>query len=129
VPPGSDDHLYLSLVDHVVAPLASAYEPQLLLVSAGYDAHAEDPLAECHVSDEGFGAMTVAVRRIASSLGVPLGFVLEGGYALSALARSVAATLAALSGPLPGVDGEPAWVAPIARAARERLSEFWGSLG
>jgi acetoin utilization deacetylase AcuC-like enzyme len=129
VPPGADDHLYLSLVDHVVAPLARAYEPQLLLVSAGYDAHAEDPLAECHVSDEGFAAMTVAVRRIASSLGVPLGLVLEGGYALSALARSVAATLAALSGPLPGVDGEPDWVAPIARAARERLSEFWGPLG
>jgi acetoin utilization deacetylase AcuC-like enzyme len=129
VPPGSGDGLYLSLLAHVVAPLARSYEPQLLLVSAGYDAHVEDVLAECHVTDAGFGEMTRAVRRLAAELEAPLGFVLEGGYALGALARSVAATLEALTGPPPGVDGEPDRVAPIASAARGRLAEFWNELG
>jgi acetoin utilization deacetylase AcuC-like enzyme len=129
VPPGSDDVLYLSLVEHVVAPLARAYEPQLLLISAGYDAHVEDPLAECHVTDEGFAAMTAAVRRLAAEVSAPLAFVLEGGYALGALARSVAETMAVLSGPLPAVDGEPTWLAPIASAARGRLGPYWGELG
>ena len=67
VPPGSDDALYRSLVEHVVGPLARAFEPQLVLVSAGYDAHAEDPLAECHVTDAGFAAMTRSMRRICTS--------------------------------------------------------------
>jgi len=128
VPPGSDDLLYLSLVEHVVAPLARAYEPQLLLISAGYDAHVEDPLAGCHVTDEGFAAMTRAIRRLSAEVSAPLGLVLEGGYALRALARSVADTMAALSGPLPVVDGEPTWLAPIASAARGRLEQYWGQL-
>jgi acetoin utilization deacetylase AcuC-like enzyme len=130
VPAGSDDLLYLSLVEHVVAPLARAFSPQLLLVSAGYDAHVEDPLAECHLTDDGFAAMTAAVRRIAGEVSAPLGLVLEGGYALGALARSVAATMAVLSGaPPPAVDGEPRWLAPIASAARSRLEPYWGELG
>ena len=68
VPAGSSDPEYLSLVEHVVVPLARAYEPQLMLVSAGYDAHVEDPLAECHVTDAGFASMTSAMRRVCSEL-------------------------------------------------------------
>ena len=45
VPAGSGDETWVSLVEHVVRPLARAYEPELVLVSAGFDAHAEDPLA------------------------------------------------------------------------------------
>jgi acetoin utilization deacetylase AcuC-like enzyme len=80
-----------------VIPLAREYQPQLMLISAGYDAHAEDPLANCLVTEAGYGAMTTAMRRLADELEAPLGVVLEGGYALGALARSVAATLEALS--------------------------------
>ena len=47
VPPGSGHDEWLSLVQHVVAPIARAYEPRLLLVSAGFDAHRDDPLASC----------------------------------------------------------------------------------
>src|SRR5206468_1023558 len=53
VPPGSGEPEYRSLVDHVVVPLARAFQPQLLLISAGYDAHREDPLADCSVADAG----------------------------------------------------------------------------
>src|ERR1044072_5738540 len=93
VPGGSGDAAFVSLVEHVVGPLARAYEPDLLLVSAGYDAHVDDPLAGCVVTDAGYGAMSASMRATAAALGVPLGIVLEGGYALGALSRSVVVTL------------------------------------
>jgi acetoin utilization deacetylase AcuC-like enzyme len=128
VPPGSDDALLLSLVDHVAVPLARAFEPQLVLISAGYDAHLEEPLAECHATEEGFAAMTRSMRRVCEVLNAPLGCVLEGGYALGALARSVAATLEALGGPVAAGDGGGGGVAPLAGAAVERLGVWWPGL-
>lgn len=97
VPAGSGDAVFCELLDTHVIPRARQYQPQLILISAGYDAHAEDPLANCLVTEAGYAAMTTAMRRLAEELEVPLGVVLEGGYALGALARSVAATLEALS--------------------------------
>ena len=95
VPAGSGDEVWLGLVGERVLPCAREYGPGLLLVSAGYDAHAADPLAGCLVTEDGYDAMTTAMCGLADELGVPLGFVLEGGYALDALAASVAATLRA----------------------------------
>jgi acetoin utilization deacetylase AcuC-like enzyme len=129
VPPRSDDTLYTSVIDHVVVPLTRAFRPQLLLISAGYDAHLEDPLAECHVTEAGFAAMTRSIRRVCTEVGAPIGCVLEGGYALGALARSVAATLEALNGPLPESDGEARRaVAQVAASTLDRLQPFWGHL-
>ncbi len=135
VPQGAGDRLFCSLVDHVVVPLARAFEPQLVLVSAGYDAHREDPLAECEVTEGGFAAMTRSIRWVCESLEVPVGCVLEGGYALGPLARSVAATLEALKEPVraqkPGagaMDGAGDGVAPLAREARARLAHWWPAL-
>ncbi len=128
VPPHSGDAVYSSLVEHVVVPLLRAFEPQLLLISAGYDAHAEDPLAECLVTEAGFAAMATALRRACAELAAPLGCVLEGGYALSALARSVIATLEALTAPLGGPSAEKTGVAPLAAAARKRLAPLWPQL-
>jgi acetoin utilization deacetylase AcuC-like enzyme len=133
VPPGSGDDVFRSLVDRVAVPLVQAFEPQLLLISAGYDAHHEDPLAECRVTEEGYAAMTHSLRRAADSLGVPVGAVLEGGYALGALARSVAATMEALAAPEGGsaIDGGSGADAPstaIADEARARLAEWWPAL-
>jgi acetoin utilization deacetylase AcuC-like enzyme len=96
VPPGTGDAEYTVLIDETVVPLAREYRPQLMLVSAGFDAHRDDPLADCRVTEEGFAAMTRSLREVADSVGAPLGCVLEGGYALEALGRSVAATMAAL---------------------------------
>jgi acetoin utilization deacetylase AcuC-like enzyme len=120
VPTESGDSVFCSLVEHVVMDLARSYQPQLLLVSAGYDAHREDPLAGCLVSDEGFAAMTALMRALAGELDVGLGFMLEGGYALDALSRSVAATLETLAAPqLPPMG--PRTVHPLAAQARKRL--------
>ena len=92
---GSGDALWCSLVEHVIVPWGRAHAPDVVLVSAGYDAHADDPLAECRVSDGGYAAMTRSLSALGASLGVPVGFVLEGGYDLGALGRGVTVTMAA----------------------------------
>ena len=121
VPAGSGDDVFLSHVAHVVRPLALAYGPDLLLLSAGYDAHADDPLASCVVTDDGYAAMAALMRATAEQLGVPLGIVLEGGYDLAALSRSVVATLAVVGSTEP----PPARSVPrhpLALRAQERLA-------
>ena len=123
---GADDQLFRSLVDHVAVPLATAYEPQLVLISAGYDAHRDDPLATCDVTEDGFAEMTRSMRRCCAGLGAPLGAVLEGGYALDALARSVAVTMAVLGGV--EVADAAVGVADVSGQALTRLAEFWPGL-
>ncbi len=131
VPPGSGDACFTSLLEHVVVPIALGYQPQLVLVSAGYDAHRDDPLADCSVTEEGYAWMTAALMRLGADLGVPVGFVLEGGYDLGALARSVAASLEVIiacsngAGAQPGL-GSGSDVHPVAAAARTRLADRWG---
>jgi acetoin utilization deacetylase AcuC-like enzyme len=127
VPGGSGDETFLSLVAHVVAPLARAYAPGLVLVSAGFDAHVDDPLAGCRVTDAGFAAMAAEMRALAAELGVPCGLVLEGGYDLGALARSLCDVLDVFSR-----DDAPARpdvpVDPLAARARQRLAGYWPTL-
>ena len=95
VPPGSDEAQWGSLVQHVVMPVIRSFEPGLILVSAGFDAHRADPLAQCSLETGSFAKLATHVATIARELGVPFGAVLEGGYDLDALAHSVAATLEA----------------------------------
>ena len=121
VPGGSGDDVFLSHVAHVVAPLARAFAPDLLLVSAGFDAHADDPLASCLVSDAGYAGMAALLRACADELAVPLGIVLEGGYDLGALARCVVATLEVV-GAASAVGLPDVAVHPLALRARERLA-------
>ncbi len=129
VAPGSGDEVFCGLIDGVAVPLARSFAPQLLLISAGYDAHAEDPLADCAVTDAGFAAMTVSLRDAGAEGECPVGGVLEGGYALRALGRSVAETMAVLGGaPGPSGSGTGPWPPEVA-AARERLSRWWPDLG
>jgi acetoin utilization deacetylase AcuC-like enzyme len=95
VPPGAGEAMWLSLLQHIVVPVIRSYEPGLILVSAGFDAHRDDPLAQCMLDTESFAKMGAHVAAAARGLGVPFGAVLEGGYDLDALAASVAATLEA----------------------------------
>ena len=129
VPGRSGDDVWCSLAEHVVAPLIGAYEPQLVLISAGFDAHADDPLASCRVSDRGFGAMAGSVRRAAEGVGAPVVVVLEGGYDLGAVSRSLCEVLEVLgAGDAP--DADPALEPhPFAEAAVARLSQVFPALG
>jgi len=120
---GTGDDAYRSLVEHVVAPLARAQHPQLVLVSAGFDAHEADPLARCRVTEAGYAGMTRTLRAVCAEIGAPLGFVLEGGYSVPALAGSIAALLPELGGQ-PG-EPEPVPVHPLAAGAAERLAPWW----
>lgn len=101
VPAGSEEGLWLSLLEEEVLPAAARFEPQLVLISAGFDAHRDDPLAECRLEASSFGRMAALVREAAAGWGAPVGAVLEGGYDLAALADSVVATMAALGGETP----------------------------
>ena len=122
VPAGSGDAVYGSLVEHVVAPLARAHAPGLVLVSAGFDAHVADPLARCTVTEAGYAGMTATLRELCDGLGAPLGMVLEGGYAVDALAGSICAVLPALTG---GATAPAPPVHPLAVRAAERLASWW----
>jgi acetoin utilization deacetylase AcuC-like enzyme len=98
VPAASGPDVWLSLIEHLIVPIGQEYRPGLILVSAGFDAHTDDPLADCRLDAAAFALMACHVRDLAKALGVPLGAVLEGGYAPAALGESVAVTLAALDG-------------------------------
>jgi acetoin utilization deacetylase AcuC-like enzyme len=76
LPVASDDEDYLQAFDEVVAPAVRAFEPDLVLVSAGFDAHIDDPLAGMHVTAEGFRELA----RCSAELGPRVAAVLEGGY-------------------------------------------------
>jgi len=98
VPAGSGEQLWLSLLEQAVLPAASEFRPQLVLISAGFDAHRDDPLAGCLLEASSFARMGLRLREAAAGWGAPVGAVLEGGYDLGALAASVVATMAALGG-------------------------------
>jgi acetoin utilization deacetylase AcuC-like enzyme len=107
VPRGSDAEVWLSVLEHMIIPIGLEYRPELVLISAGFDAHRDDPLGECELDADSFGMMACHLRDLAVELEAPLGAVLEGGYAPQALGQSVVATIAALEGA-----GEADWVAP-----------------
>jgi acetoin utilization deacetylase AcuC-like enzyme len=135
VAPGAGDAEFVGLVRDVAVPLAAEFAPQLVLISAGFDAHVEDPLADCAVTDDGFAAMAALLRDAGAQLGVPVGAVLEGGYALDVLGRGVAVTMEQLAAPAGsggrgGVEDpapSPAR-APVVAQARARLARWWPSL-
>ena len=88
MPSGSDDTDYMQAFDDLIAPGIERFDPDLLLVSAGFDAHRHDPISRVRLSTEAYALMTERVREVASD--AALAFVLEGGYGLEVLAESVA---------------------------------------
>jgi acetoin utilization deacetylase AcuC-like enzyme len=86
---GSGDEEYLGAFTRVVEPAVAQFEPELVLVSAGFDAHAADPLADMRVSENGFRELARHCRALADRVAA----VLEGGYELETLPRLVDAAL------------------------------------
>ena len=91
---GSGDDEYLHAFDHVVEPALARFEPELLLVSAGFDAHEDDPLAEMSVTADGFRELARRCRDAAPRVAA----VLEGGYNLEMLPSLVDAALEGFGG-------------------------------
>jgi acetoin utilization deacetylase AcuC-like enzyme len=123
VPAGSEEDLWLSLLEHVVLPAAVAFKPDLVLVSAGFDAHREDPLAGVRLETSSFGEMARHVRDMAGTVGAPLGAVLEGGYEPGVLAECVVETLGALAGSEPPVLAAPE--ALLTSRAAAQIGHYW----
>ncbi|EMA15051.1 histone deacetylase family protein [Haloarcula marismortui] len=87
--PGADTADYLAAIDECIAPAIRDYDPDLLLISAGFDAHEHDPISRMRVSTEGYGAMTDRMRSLTDACDAALGIILEGGYGLDTLSDSV----------------------------------------
>jgi acetoin utilization deacetylase AcuC-like enzyme len=108
--PGKTDGDYRFIYRHLLGPIAEAYEPEFILVSAGFDIGQGDPLGSMRVSADGFAALTVELKTLADSLcGGRLLLVLEGGYDAAALAEGVHSSLLHLSGRTasPDIAAEP----------------------
>ncbi len=125
----ANDAAYALAFERIVVPVLERFEPELVLVSAGFDAHARDPLADMALSAEAFRAMAGALARVArTSAGGRVGIFLEGGYDLAALEASLVATIEGALGVGAGAPAssptaaartalDPTHVADVARAA------------
>lgn len=97
LPAGSGDDEYLAATERQVLPALRAFVPQLVIVSAGFDAHRRDPLGMMRVSTAGFTTLYRLLLDELDRLRIPHLFVLEGGYSLEALGECVAALLTELA--------------------------------
>lgn len=99
LPPMSGNKEWLGTMSDSVVPFIKEAEPELILLSAGYDAHRDDPIGSCRVDDDGFAELTRIVTGLADRhTGGKVIAVLEGGYDPDALGRSVVRSLQALDG-------------------------------
>jgi acetoin utilization deacetylase AcuC-like enzyme len=97
LPAGCADAEYLRVFHDIVVPEAAKFEPEWILVSAGFDPHRRDPLAGMGVTEKGFAMMARMLLRLAEQYaGKRIAFLLEGGYDLAALRNSVFAVLEAM---------------------------------
>jgi acetoin utilization deacetylase AcuC-like enzyme len=103
LPPGATGDVALAALDDVVAPASDRFAPTWVLISAGYDAHRADPLADLMWSAGDYRALTARVLEHAPAPGRTVAF-LEGGYDLDALRASARATASVLAGRAPTVD-------------------------
>jgi len=135
MPAGCGDAEYVGVLQRILVPAARGFRPDFILISCGFDAHREDPLAGMLVTGEGYAAMTAIVRQLADDLcGGRLAFVLEGGYALEGLREGVAAVLDAIldpkaPSPPPTVDLDPgspleSIVEPVVRVHRDHFPDL-----
>lgn len=101
--PGSGDDAFVAAWNGRLLPAVAAFTPEAILISAGYDAHRHDPLAELEVTADGYRRVAEGVGSLARQLGLGgVAATLEGGYDLDALRESAAATVAGLLAGLTG---------------------------
>ena len=90
LPAGTGDNVYIQVYQEVLPPLVESFNPDIILVSAGYDLHEDDPLTYLEVSTEGIGKIVESILKLKD---VPYIFMLEGGYNLDTLGESVKLTI------------------------------------
>lgn len=99
---GCTDGDYTQVFDELIEPIVEQFAPELILVSAGFDAHRDDPLASMRLTDDGFATLCGRVQTMAkNACDGRLALLLEGGYNVDALARSVSGCIEVLRGMTP----------------------------
>jgi acetoin utilization deacetylase AcuC-like enzyme len=127
LPAGSGEDLYAAVFAGLFMPVLREFGPDLILVSAGFDAHAADLLGGMALGSDAFGRFAALVTDLSIEVGAaPPAFVLEGGYNLGALTESVAATVRGVGeqGPVWEYSGGVMQV----EKSREGLAPFWRDL-
>jgi acetoin utilization deacetylase AcuC-like enzyme len=130
---GATDADYWRVYDGIVGPAVERYAPDLLIVSAGYDAHEHDPLAGMRVTTDGYAALISRLRLAAEHCcGGRIALVTEGGYHLQALGACLNATLFELGRVGGKVGFAPQGVTERARAAiaavRTAQKAYWPAI-
>ncbi len=131
LPAGQRDGEFFHLYQSVVVPILREYEPELILVSAGFDTHHLDPLGGMRVTENGFAALARLFLDTAGELcGGRIVFALEGGYHLGGLARSVGACLEQMtgSGKAPEVSPPSGAIAEYGQQMKKFFSNWWKGL-
>jgi acetoin utilization deacetylase AcuC-like enzyme len=131
LPAGCGDGEYLEAFVRVIDPVCRQFEPQFVLISAGFDAHLRDPLASMCVTEEGFACLARVLLRIAAEHSDGrFAAVLEGGYDIDALCASVAGVLEEMRGErlaeaLPATTGD----CPAVPRVTEVHGRYWDLQG
>lgn len=134
LPAGTGDFGYTELFRRVIVPVGSEYRPELVLVSAGFDAYVQDPLGSMALTHQGYAAIAREILRLAETqCGGRAVFVLEGGYHLQGLERSSLSVLEVMAGvSQAGTEFQPGdqlgTIRSIMEAVREVHGRFWSSL-
>jgi acetoin utilization deacetylase AcuC-like enzyme len=128
LPQGFGDQEYARVYREVVEPIGRAFDPELVLVSAGFDAHRGDPLAGMDLTSEGYAELTdVCLRIAAGSAQGRVVAALEGGYDLDAIAGAAAAVAKGLLGDVHDTLAWPAHgrIDSLIDAYRAMLAPYW----
>jgi acetoin utilization deacetylase AcuC-like enzyme len=133
LPAGCTDADYLCAMQTLVVPVLREYSPELIIVSAGFDAHRNDPLSGMLLSGSGFGAMTTVLLGVANDFASGrIVHLLEGGYDLAGIREGVMAVLGALTESAAGFEDQPDQASSRAGAAIEGarlvLGRYWAVL-
>ena len=130
---GAGDADYDQAMRALVVPVVTAFDPQVILLSAGYDAHTRDPLGGMQVSTEGFASLTAHVQRLADTCCAGrLAAVTEGGYDMTALGECLTATVRQLADGRPASEtatpGDTSRIDRVLPAIQRALTPHWPAL-
>lgn len=138
LPARQDDRDFALIYQHLLEPMAREFNPELVLVSAGFDTHTDDPIGGMNMTGRGYAFLTDMLLRIADDVcGGKIVLLLEGGYDLGALRTSVKAVLETMLGAAPQDARALAQAAPrqgsaapdVIAAVKDRYQPYWKSLG
>jgi acetoin utilization deacetylase AcuC-like enzyme len=129
LPPMSGDSEIQYCFTKVIMPVLEQYDPEILLISAGYDAHERDPLASLNFSTQAFTWLSCALDKFCTERNIPMLVFLEGGYDYIALAAGVMETMRSMRGEVdyeePDISSTSEMVKRIVNQTRNALSNYW----